>query len=71
MVVVDVVETSEAFEKGLKSGDVIVEAGQEKVTSLVQFEEQVSATIEGGRKTMLLLVRRGGDPRFLALTVQQ
>jgi serine protease Do len=68
---VDVVETSEAFEKGLKSGDVIVEAGQEKVTSLAEFEEQVSATIESGRKTMLLLVRRGGDPRFLALTVQQ
>ena len=67
----DVVETSEAFEKGLKSGDVIVEAGQEKVTSLAEFEEQVSATIESGRKTMLLLVRRGGDPRFLALTVQQ
>ncbi|WP_347856136.1 PDZ domain-containing protein, partial [Planktomarina temperata] len=61
----------EAFEKGLKSGDVIVEAGQEKVTSLAEFEEQVSATIESGRKTMLLLVRRGGDPRFLALTVQQ
>jgi serine protease Do len=71
VVVVDVVETSEAFEKGLKSGDVIVEAGQEKVTSLAEFEEQVSATIESGRKTMLLLVRRGGDPRFLALTVQQ
>jgi serine protease Do len=71
VVVVDVVETSEAFEKGLKSGDVIVEAGQEKVTSLSEFEEQVSETIESGRKTMLLLVRRGGDPRFLALTVQQ
>ena len=71
VVVVDVLETSEAFEKGLKSGDVIVEAGQEKVTSLAEFEEQVSATIESGRKTMLLLVRRGGDPRFLALTVQQ
>ena len=56
--------------KGLKSGDVIVEAGQEKVTSLAEFEEQMSATIESGRKTMLLLVRRGGDPRFLALTVQ-
>ena len=71
VVVVDVLETSEAFEKGLKSGDVIVEAGQEKVTSLAEFEEQVSVTIESGRKTMLLLVRRGGDPRFLALTVQQ
>ena len=67
VVVVDVVETSEAFEKGLKSGDVIVEAGQEKITSLAEFDAQVSVTIESGRKTMLLLVRRGGDPRFLAL----
>jgi serine protease Do len=71
VVVVDVVETSEAFEKGLKSGDVIVEAGQEKITSLAEFDAQVSVTIERGRKTMLLLVRRGDDPRFLALSVQQ
>ena len=71
VVVVDVVETSEAFEKGLKSGDVIVEAGQEKITSLAEFDTQVSVTIESGRKTMLLLVRRGDDPRFLALSVQQ
>jgi serine protease Do len=71
VVVVDVVETSEAFEKGLQSGDVIVEAGQEKITSLAEFDAQVSVTIERGRKTMLLLVRRGDDPRFLALSVQQ
>ena len=71
VVVVDVVETSEAFEKGLKSGDVIVEAGQEKITSLAEFDTQVSVTIESGRKTMLLHVRRGDDPRFLALSVQQ
>jgi serine protease Do len=71
VVVVDVVEASEAFEKGLQSGDVIVEAGQEKITSLAEFDAQVSVTIESGRKTMLLLVRRGDDPRFLALSVQQ
>ena len=70
VVVVDVLETSEAFKKGMKSGDVITEAGQEKIASLSDFEAQVEATIEGGRKTMLLLVRRAGDPRFLALTVQ-
>jgi serine protease Do len=70
VVVVDVLETSEAFKKGLKSGDVITEAGQEKIASLSDFEAQVATTIEGGRKTMLLLVRRADDPRFLALTVQ-
>jgi serine protease Do len=70
VVVVDVLETSEAFEKGLKSGDVITEAGQKKIISLSDFESQVTTTIVGGRKTMLLLVRRGEDSRFLALKVQ-
>ena len=71
LVVVTVLETSEAFKKGLRSGDLITEAGQEKITSIAEFEGQVAATIEGGRKTMLLLVRRDNDPRFLALPVQE
>ena len=71
LVVVSVLETSEAFKKGLRSGDLITEAGQEKITSIAEFEGQVAATIEGGRKTMLLLVRRDKDPRFLALPVQE
>ena len=71
LVVVSVLETSEAFKKGLRSGDLITEAGQEKITSIAEFEGQVAATIEGGRKTMLLLVRRDNDPRFLALPVQE
>ena len=40
-------------------------------TAISEFEDQVTATIEGGRKTMLLLVRRNSDPRFLALTIQK
>ena len=71
LVVVSVLETSEAFKKGLRSGDLITEAGQEKITSIAEFEGQVAATIQGGRKTMLLLVRRDNDPRFLALPVQE
>ena len=71
LVVVSVLETSEAFKKGLRSGDLITEAGQEKITSIAEFEGQVAATIDGGRKTMLLLVRRDNDPRFLALPVQE
>ena len=71
LVVVNVLETSEAFKKGLRSGDLITEAGQKKITSISEFEVQVAATIDGGRKTMLLLVRRDSDPRFLALPVQE
>ena len=71
VVVMDVIDTSEAYEKGLRSGDLITEAGQKKITNISEFERQVNATKDGGRKTMLLLVRRGNDPKFLALTIQK
>ena len=70
LLVMDVDETSDAFEKGLRAGDLVTEAGQKKVTTVTEFQEQVATTIEGGRKTMLLLVRRGNDPRFLALSMK-
>ncbi len=71
LVVTDVTEDSEAFEKGLRAGDVITEAGQEKVTSVGDLEERIASATDAGRKSLLLLVRRGGDPRFVALTLDQ
>ena len=69
LAVTEVDETSEAFEKGLRSGDIITEAGQEKVTTLAELEERIDAAKEAGRKSLLLLVRRAGDPRFVALSL--
>ncbi len=69
LVVVEVDEASEAFAKGLRAGDVITEAGQQKLMSVADLEARVSEAREGGRKTVLLLVRRAGDPRFVALGV--
>lgn len=60
-------EASEAFEKGLRTGDVITEAGQQTVETLADFEDRLEEVREAGRKSLLLLVRRGGDPRFVAL----
>lgn len=70
LVVVDVDETSEAFEKGLRAGDVITEAGQQKVMSLSELDDRIAEAKEAGRKSLLLLVRRGGDPRFVALGLE-
>lgn len=67
LAVADVDETSEAFEKGLRAGDVITEAGQQKITSIAEFETRVEEVKTAGRKSLLLLVRRAGDPRFVAL----
>ena len=62
-------EASEAFEKGLRTGDVITEAGQQKVADIADLEKRVAAAKDAGRKSLLLLVRRAGDPRFVALTL--
>jgi len=71
LVVQDVAEDSEAFEKGLRAGDVITEAGQEPVASLADLEDRIDAAREAGRRSLLLLVRREGDPRFVALSLEQ
>jgi serine protease Do len=63
-------ELSEAYEKGLRAGDIITEAGQQKVTTISELEERVTAAKDAGRKSLLLLVRRGGDPRFVALSLE-
>ncbi|SOC07585.1 DegQ family serine endoprotease [Rhodobacter maris] len=69
LVVTDVDESSEAFDKGLRKGDVIVEAGQQPVLSVGDLEARVSEAKEGGRKSVLLLIRRGGEPRFVAVPI--
>lgn len=70
LVVRDIDETSAAFDKGLRAGDVIEEIAQTKVTTLDDFQSQIDATKDAGRKSVLLLIRRGGEPRFVALPVQ-
>ena len=70
LVVVDVDETSEAFEKGLRPGDLITEAGQQRVETLSDLDDRISDAQDAGRKSLLLLVRRGGDPRFVALGLE-
>ncbi|PJJ86064.1 serine protease Do [Brevirhabdus pacifica] len=69
LVVRDVDPESEAYEKGLRAGDLISEAGQQKVSEVADLEDQIDAAREAGRKTILLLVRRDGEPRFVALAL--
>ncbi|NRB18107.1 MAG: Do family serine endopeptidase [Rhodobacteraceae bacterium] len=69
VVVLSVDETSEAWEKGLRGGDIITEAGQQKVMVIADFEDRIAEAREAGRKSLLLLVRRNGQPRFVALNL--
>ncbi len=70
LVVQDVAEDSAAFDKGLRAGDLIVEAGQEEVGSIADFETRIEDTRDAGRKTIVLLVQRDGEPRFVALPLE-
>jgi serine protease Do len=70
LVVRDVDQASDAYEKGLRAGDLITEAGQQKVETISDLEERVSEAREAGRKSILLLIRRQGEPRFVALPIE-
>ncbi|NSX55038.1 Do family serine endopeptidase [Sulfitobacter algicola] len=70
LIVNDVDGLSEAFEKGLRAGDIITEAGQRKVSSIADLEARVEEAKEAGRKSLLLLIRRSGQPRFVALSLE-
>ncbi|MEO0751719.1 MAG: Do family serine endopeptidase [Pseudomonadota bacterium] len=69
LVVTDVDTLSEAYEKGMRAGDVITEAGQQKLIAVSDLEDRITEAQEAGRKSLLLLVRRAGDPRFVALSL--
>jgi serine protease Do len=64
-------EVSEAYAKGLRTGDVITEVGQQKVTSISDLQARIKEAEEAGRKSLLLLIRRAGDPRFVALSIEK
>jgi serine protease Do len=70
LLVTAVDQASEAFTKGLREGDLITEAGQQKVVRLQDLEDAIAAAKDAGRKSILLLIRRGGDPRFVALSIE-
>ena len=60
---------SEAYAKGLRDGDILTEAGQQKIVRLKYLEDRITEAKDAGRKSILLLVRRAGDPRFVALGI--
>jgi serine protease Do len=69
VLVTDVAPGSPAAEKGLRPGDVIVEANRESVSEPREVSEAVRDAAENDEGSVLLLVRRDGQDRFVALPV--
>jgi len=62
---------SDAADKRLSAGDVIVEVAQEAVSSAADIKKRIDQLKKDGKKSVLLLVSNGdGELRFVALSVQ-
>ena len=67
VIIMSVDETSSAYENGLRKGDVITDVAQKPIGSVKEVEDLVSSAKSEGRQSVLLLVRREGQPRFIVL----
>ena len=71
VVVTGVDGSSDAADKRLSAGDVIVEVAQESVANAGDVKKRVDALKKDGKKSVLLLVANGdGEVRFVALSLQ-
>jgi len=61
----------EAARKGLREGDVIVEAGGSEISNPADLTEAVEKAEEKGRKAVLLRVKTGDAERFVALSLRK
>ncbi|HEY3032232.1 MAG TPA: Do family serine endopeptidase [Bradyrhizobium sp.] len=71
VVITSVDGTSDAAEKRLSAGEVIVEVAQEAVSNAADVKKRVDQLKKDGKKSVLLLVANAdGELRFVALSVQ-
>jgi len=67
VVVTDVKPNGTAADKGLRAGDLVVEAMQEAVKSPADLVDKVAAAKKSGKKSVLLLVQNDGGLHFVPL----
>ncbi|MCC6467483.1 MAG: DegQ family serine endoprotease [Alphaproteobacteria bacterium] len=69
VVVTDVATDSPAAQKGVRAGDVIVEVAQDPVKEPKDVADRIKKAKAAGRKSVLILVDRQGDLRFVAIKI--
>ena len=69
--VVGVDGASLAAELGIRTGDVIVQVAQTEVQDPADVEQSIAQARRDGRKSVLLLLSRGGETRFVPLKIDE
>ena len=67
LVILKIIDDSEAAKKGLIEGDVIMEINQRPVRTPKEAKAAVKEAKKSKRDSVLLLLSRAGDVRFIAL----
>ena len=71
VVITGVDDSSDAADKRLSAGDVIVQVAQEAVSTADDINKRIAQLKKDGKKSVLLLVSNAdGELRFVALSVQ-
>ncbi len=70
LVVTQIDPVSDAAEMGLQVNDIITEVTQAPVATVADVQARIDAAEEAGQESILLLIRRDGNPRFMALSIK-
>lgn len=71
VIIIKVDDDGPAAEKGIRAGDLIVEIGQEEVSSPKQISLKVDEAKKQGRKSVLLLLEGQSGLRFVAIRIEK
>ena len=69
VVITNVDPKSDAADKGLQAGDIVRSIGNRAVHSPQDVQSRIADAKAAGRKSVLLLVTRGGGERFIAVDI--
>jgi serine protease Do len=69
LVVTDVDPNSDAADRGIRAGDIIVAVNSKDVTSASDVDQAAADAAKAGRKAVLVQVMRDDNSRFVALPV--
>jgi len=71
LVIQEIDPASDAASRGLMANDIITEVAQQPVSTVEDFQTRITEGRTAGRNSILLLIRRAGNPRFVALSLEE